>query len=510
MYPIYFSLLTNKTKNLVSSVAQLLALSFMIMSTGCSLRESIPSNVSTSEKSCLDFFYQLDSAIDSHTIFEASSQRIDGYPIYRSNRFLASFTEQPLSPAEHLEWKKHLHENASNAYNLEVTRLPISIQKSIAASIDSPSINQGITQCSIVLEEYFIEKEKRSPLNTERLLVNDSYSTPLRFFGLYSFTSLLAQSSIEDYQEMMMGLYKQGPGSTPTDFYSPKQRAVLNANTIQQLFSEAYKNSPLSIPALPPSQLANVLSHFSPNLSIESNSNSDRIGSPKWKDNGNIWIDTQEPKLYTFISYTRHNNKILMQLNYGFWFPDRPSQTSFDIYAGPLDGIIWRVTLDHLGQPLVYDSIHQCGCYHKVFLPDGISHNITEKDIESPLFFDLNINASHPVTLHIDSESHYIVGVSQTDVNQRKAFPDNTTDYTIEDYQTLSQLSSTKNKKSLFGSDGIIQQSARKERWFLWPLGVVNAGAMRQKGNHAIAFIGRRHFDDAYLWEELNINKNTK
>ena len=64
-------------------------------------------------------------------------------------------------------------------------------------------------------------------------------------------------------------------------------------------------------------------------------------------------------------------------------------------------------------------------------------------------------------------------------------------------------------KKSLFGDDGIIEQSARKERWFLWPLGVVNAGAMRQKGNHAVAFIGRRHFDDAFLWEKLNVRRNS-
>jgi hypothetical protein len=32
-----------------------------------------------------------------------------------------------------------------------------------------------------------------------------------------------------------------------------------------------------------------------------------------------------------------------------------------------------------------------------------------------------------------------------------------------------------------------------------WPLGIRAAGAMRQWGRHATAFVGRRHFDEALL-----------
>jgi hypothetical protein len=32
-------------------------------------------------------------------------------------------------------------------------------------------------------------------------------------------------------------------------------------------------------------------------------------------------------------------------------------------------------------------------------------------------------------------------------------------------------------------------------------MGVASAGAMRQWGTHATAFVGRRHFDDPYLLE---------
>jgi hypothetical protein len=35
----------------------------------------------------------------------------------------------------------------------------------------------------------------------------------------------------------------------------------------------------------------------------------------------------------------------------------------------------------------------------------------------------------------------------------------------------------------------------------LWPLGIPAPGAMRSRGHHATAFIGRRHFDDPDLIE---------
>ena len=34
---------------------------------------------------------------------------------------------------------------------------------------------------------------------------------------------------------------------------------------------------------------------------------------------------------------------------------------------GRLDGVVWRVTLAPDGEPLVYDTMHPCGCYHMFF-----------------------------------------------------------------------------------------------------------------------------------------------
>ena len=53
----------------------------------------------------------------------------------------------------------------------------------------------------------------------------------------------------------------------------------------------------------------------------------------------------------------------------------------------------------------------------------------------------------------------------------------------------------------MFGPDGLVAGSERAERFFFWPMGIASAGAMRQWGHHATAFVGRSHFDDADLIE---------
>ncbi len=510
MYPITFPLFKNNPPTAIKLITAVLILAM----TGCSIQPTDPFAVdpyvrtTQQEKSCLIFFDNLDTSISTSTFFEASVQRIDGYPIYRSDRFLASFANQTLTHQEHIAWKASLHANAINAYQQEVARLPSDIK--LPLPFNQSDVLGNISQCTLNLESYFLKKEINSPLNIKRLAIKDNYSTLARFFGMYPLTQWLAQPSMKNYQKEMTARYQAGPNTdSAISLYQPKTRTTLDIQSIQQILSKAYSSNALRIPVLSTSDKQTLLAHFSPNLSLEKMNSSDKLGSPEWNQNDQIIVNTQKPRAYTFITYTRLNEQILIQLNYGFWFPERPTQSSFDIYAGVLDGIIWRVTLDTQGKPFFYDSIHQCGCYHKVFLPQGVVYDITNNSVESPLFFSINnvtLDSTHPITLNIDSSSHYIVGVSQPHSNLHSKSEESTF-YEFSDYTSLSRLPTKNRPRSLFEKNGIIGQSARKERWFLWPLGVVNAGAMRQKGRHAIAFIGQRHFDDAFLFEKLNLHR---
>jgi hypothetical protein len=56
-------------------------------------------------------------------------------------------------------------------------------------------------------------------------------------------------------------------------------------------------------------------------------------------------------------------------------------------------------------------------------------------------------------------------------------------------------------RRSLYDPRGFVPGTDRAEAWLFWPMGIADAGAMRQWGHHATAFVGRRHFDDADLLE---------
>jgi hypothetical protein len=98
--------------------------------------------------------------------------------------------------------------------------------------------------------------------------------------------------------------------------------------------------------------------------------------------------------------------------------------------------------------------------------------------------------------LRVANTSHFIDRVSQQPQNQGQ-----TKTYVWADYNTLRSLPLNGKRKSLFQANGIVSGTQRGERWILWPMGIPAPGEMRQRGHHATAFFGRRHFDDSNIIE---------
>ena len=170
-----------------------------------------------------------------------------------------------------------------------------------------------------------------------------------------------------------------------------------------------------------------------------------------------------------------------------------------DPLAGRLDGLIWRVTLAPDGEPLVYDSIHPCGCYHMFFPTARARARPAPDELEEWAFVPRGLarvaDGERPLVT-LASATHYIERVAL--VRGR----DSLVRYALHPYDELRSLPRPGGgSRSVFGPDGLVAGTERLERWFFWPMGVPSAGAMRQWGRHASAFIGRRHFDDADLLE---------
>jgi len=76
--------------------------------------------------------------------------------------------------------------------------------------------------------------------------------------------------------------------------------------------------------------------------------------------------------------------------------------------------------------------------------------------------------------------------------------------YSLADYNQLRSLPySRDNRRSIFNQNSIVPESERLERFILWTTGVLSPGAMRQWGRHAVAFVGRRNFDDPFFMDRM-------
>jgi hypothetical protein len=236
-------------------------------------------------------------------------------------------------------------------------------------------------------------------------------------------------------------------------------------------------------------------------LEVDEADRNDRIGRPVLAASGAVRVDTSQPVVFTRTAHARFRDEALLQLVYSVWFPARPKTGPTDLLGGHLDGITWRVTLNAEGEPLVYDTMHNCGCYHMFFPAPGLQPRVRKTALEEPALILPGPGRRPPgqrIRLRIAAGTHYLRDVRYADAEATAA----TRLYTLEPGAGLRSLPAPGGgRRSLFGPDGIVAGTERGERYLFWPMGVREPGAMRQWGRHATAFVGRRHFDDPHLVE---------
>jgi hypothetical protein len=199
--------------------------------------------------------------------------------------------------------------------------------------------------------------------------------------------------------------------------------------------------------------------------------------------------------VYRYLDHALLDGEVLLQLVYVAWFRSRPLTGALDILGGHLDGLVWRVTLDDDGRVLAYDSIHPCGCYHLVFPGERLRRRVPPRRYEEPLLSPRRAPPGDGRTvLSVAERTHFIRQLGS------ESTPRGGVVYRFASYDSLRSLPlPAGGRRSLFASDGLVPGTERRERWILWVAGIRSPGAMRQAGRHAIAFVGRRHFDDPHL-----------
>lgn len=458
---------------------------------GCA---SLPDRLDLAEDhaACVKDFQEFDQRIDDHDVADGGNARIRDFPWLRANRFLASWSAELDSESEWEAWLGHLRELDLESRRYETANLTGYAPDDEAVD----DILAPLAECGEMLNRQVMQNPELQDRLRRQAEVPDDYSRAARFFGIYPITRWFVLFGVhnlhDDQAEALETTHETGPGQlwrSHVGSYDDPGAAPAPGDLDRDA---------LGIPQPEAADKEALLDAHAPVWRVRTATRADRIGRPVWQYPHLPDVDIESPVEFRYISYARFDDEPVLQLNYMVWFPERPADNGFldRLLAGRLDGLIWRITLDEDGEVLAGESVHTCGCYYMAF-PGSALQPRDDRPGGEPAFLGppLPDSASDEdrIRLTRDSASHYLIGVDTTDgADSNLRMP-------VEAADSLRSLPHPRGRKSLYQPDGLVPTTDRPERWLLWPMGVQSAGAMRQPGRHAIAFAGRRHFDEPRL-----------
>lgn len=464
----------------------------------------------TSERACAEFFAGLDQAVLRHQVGDADAARIDGFPYLRTDRLLASYAADPLDAPGFETWLDRLQEAGVAGHSFELTNLPEAERAQLkAATAQFPALTtrEIADGCTRILRKVdFADQEARQAVLTGAQ-APPLYRTWQRVVGLYPLSSIAFALGARQLRRETQATFDRDLTALPVRGrlvrYAPPSAAPISARQVAAWFGlQRAGDGPQRLSSLDQAKLNAVFAHYAPVFEIDTVSDEDRIGALRWQEREVLATDIAVPRAYRYLSYARFGGSLLPQLNYTVWFPAREREGAFDLLGGHLDGITWRVTLGTDGNVLIADAVHNCGCYHLFFPSSRLELVEQPATLEETAFAPQVLPALPERARFLVRVAHHTHFIERVLVARSAETPAEVIRYAAADYDVLRSLPlSGGGLRSAFGADGIVPGTQRAERYLYWPMGVPDTGAMRQRGHHATAFVGRRYFDDPFLLE---------
>jgi hypothetical protein len=428
---------------------------------------------------CARLYADIDRRVDAIAVRDAEAPRIAGFPYLRVDRLTAALAPRAAADSPPRKaWLARLAalDDAGRTAELANAMLP----------------PDDLARCRVLLGA--ADAASFDTLKA-RAQVPDAYSAGARAIGLYPLTQLLVAANEARWQEEMRAVF-----ALPLDQLPVQGRltrfGVRTASPVPEIVFPVPAD-PLGLPV--PSRLDRnmLLVRHAPLLEIDVRAGYDRPGELGLDGADLPVLDPDQPIAYTRLTHALFEDGARIQLVYTFWFSERPARDVLDPLSGRIDGLVWRVTLDKDGSPLVYDAMRPSGRHHVFFPTERVVARPQQDALDERMFSPQAVRApkrDEVVVLRVESGTHYLQRVSV----EPRAQP--AVRYQLDDDRRPTTLpSAAGGTRSVFGGDGLMPGTERGERHFLWPTGVASPGQMRQWGHHATAFVGRRHFDDPRL-----------
>jgi hypothetical protein len=445
-------------------------------------------------RDCAQWFEVTDAAIEAAGVRDREASTVAGFSYLRSTRFLAAVMPAAGDLSGRRSWMEQMRLADLQAREAEL--------RNLQADHEIGNALEMAQHCGRLLMARDMVDPAVPALLADRVPVSDAYSDGLRVAGLYALTRIPFARGVAQWHAEAKSMFEQSRKGAkpahPVERYAPENALRYSRAEIAGLFSRA--DPVLGLLRLSKEEEARLFASHAPVFEVETTGEFDRPGALRWGDADHPVVDTRKPVVYQRLTYTRYGDRTLVQLVYTLWFGERPADKAFDILAGSLDGLVWRVTLAPDGEPLVFDTMHPCGCYH-MFFPTPLAAVQPAPDSDDEWAFIPatlpRVQENERVRLRIATRSHYLIDVGVETVSGAVSRR-----YGVLSENELRSLPLPGGGfRSIYGADALVRGTERGERFLFWPMGIPSAGAMRQWGNHATAFLGRRHFDDADLIE---------
>ena len=417
-------------------------------------------------RDCAHFYQAIDAEVDAAGVRDAQAARMPGFPHLRVDRFLAGLAARAAQSERGLRaYAERLAELDLDARVHEIQNLPTLPNDAARAQT-----LRRARDCARTLRAADLASGAGRAAMLAAAKVPDEHGHAAMMEGDAA------------WERRTLARFQAAPDDAVHRVrYAPPTGQRLPRNAIAGLLARA-PFDPLGHLALSAREIDRLAVVYAPTFEIETRADQDRFGWLRWRRGMALpQVDAAEPSVYVHAAYTRYGEHLLLQLVYTLWFPERARRGTFDTGAGPLDGVVWRVTLAPDGEPLVYDSIHACGCFH-VFFPTARARRRPAPDDGTPWAvvpqrLPRVAEDERPVVT-LASALHDVEGVRL----ERGA--DGLARYALRPYDELRSMPRMVGAHaSAFGSDGRIAGSPA-----------------RQWGRQPTAPAGR-HFDDADLLE---------
>ena len=274
-----------------------------------------------------------------------------------------------------------------------------------------------------------------------------------------------------------------------------------------------------------------LVNRYAPVIAIEEpvartyDDEDDRIGAVGLVEHAGgiaVRIDTSKPAVYGYRTQAKIGDRAYRQVNYVWWFPERPPMAGNDPVAGPIDGAMIRITLDDDDRPMICESSLNCGCGHVVFVSKELEsaarrafgppldhkrfsverHVTGRRDAVVVGTFETPSAPTRPLVLSA-AGYHEVCRVRFPSAEPAVSYTiTQDTSYRLLDYDMLDRLPLGQRLGSMFGPDGLVHHAGRLEGYLLAPSGILSAGQPRKRGTQRIRWDDYMH-DDPRLMEQL-------